>query len=163
MVARIRGSTDARRWSTARDIQNTARWWVPRRPPTTMSHFSTPTSWRNVRISNHMFHIFHTALHRHALITVLLSVGLFFIDNRLLSSFQYRTKLSMFARNQQNRTPIRKLCILFTFHFITKQRLPLKPLNVTRCAQFGGITRRKQSSWLDDSPSTSNNPQFLTG
>jgi len=52
---------------------------------------------------------------------------------------------------------------LFTFHFVTKQRLPLKPLNVARCARFAGITWHKQSSWLDDSPRTGNNPQFLTG
>ena len=44
------------------------------------------------------------------------------------------------------------LFILFTSDFVTKQLLPLKPLNVAQCARFGGITWRKQSSWLDDSP-----------
>jgi len=39
------------------------------------------------------------------------------------------------------------LFILFTFHFVTKQRLALKPLNVAgRAPDFGGITRRKQTA-----------------
>jgi len=55
------------------------------------------------------------------------------------------------------------LFILFTFHFVTERHVPLKPLNVARCARFGGITRRKHCSDLARASHTASIPQSFTG